>query len=145
MAKEGREGQKSKQRKNPLLIWIYLHTATNPASQCSYFFSQLWLPTVQEVLHADWQEVWHSPQPPFFTVVCKFFVFNVRICSMAPPPLRYDGGQACPPSRQRGEEGPTQGNSTIRQYSITCPDFKYFFSASQRSPKGAQGAIGRGS
>jgi len=29
-------------------------------------FSQLWFPTVQDVLHADWQDVWHSPQPPFF-------------------------------------------------------------------------------
>jgi len=28
------------------------------------FFSQSWLATVQEVLQADWQEVWHSPQPP---------------------------------------------------------------------------------
>ena len=45
-------------------------------------FSQLWLPTVQEVLHADWQEVWHSPHPPFFTVFCKFFVFRVLICSI---------------------------------------------------------------
>jgi hypothetical protein len=26
--------------------------------------SQLWLMTPQEVLQADWQEVWHSPQPP---------------------------------------------------------------------------------
>ena len=30
--------------------------------------SQLWLITPQEVLQADWQEVWHSPQPPVFTV-----------------------------------------------------------------------------
>ena len=36
----------------------------------------------QEVLHADWQEVWHSPHPPFFTVFCKFFVFRVLICSI---------------------------------------------------------------
>ena len=35
-------------------------------------FSQLWLPTVQEVLHADWQEVWHSPHPPF-----SMLLFNV--------------------------------------------------------------------
>jgi len=26
--------------------------------------SQAWLPTVHEVLQADWHEVWHSPQPP---------------------------------------------------------------------------------
>jgi hypothetical protein len=24
---------------------------------------QVWLATVQEVLQADWQEAWHSPQP----------------------------------------------------------------------------------
>jgi hypothetical protein len=27
-------------------------------------FSHCWLATPQEVLQADWQEVWHSPQPP---------------------------------------------------------------------------------
>ena len=30
----------------------------------AYLFSHFWLATVQEVLQADWQEVWHSPQPP---------------------------------------------------------------------------------
>ena len=42
-------------------------------------FSQLWFPTVQEVLQADWQDVWHSPQPPFFIVSFRFFVVNVLI------------------------------------------------------------------
>jgi len=28
-------------------------------------FSHFWFATVHEVLQADWQEVWHSPQPPF--------------------------------------------------------------------------------
>ena len=27
-------------------------------------FSHFWFATPQEVLQADWQEVWHSPQPP---------------------------------------------------------------------------------
>ena len=45
-------------------------------------FSQLWLPTVQEVLQADWQEVWHSPQPPFFMDSFKSLVANVLICFM---------------------------------------------------------------
>jgi len=46
-----------------------------------YFFcSHVWLPTVQEVLHADWQDVWHSPHPPFFTVLFNVCVFNVLIC-----------------------------------------------------------------
>ena len=42
--------------------------------------SQVWLPTVQDVLQADWQDVWHSPHPPFFTVFCNLFVFNVFTC-----------------------------------------------------------------
>ena len=29
-------------------------------------FSHFWLAIPQLVLQADWQEVWHSPQPPFF-------------------------------------------------------------------------------
>ena len=45
-----------------------------------YLFSQLWLPTVQDVLHADWQDVWHSPHPPFFMVSFRFLVFKVLIC-----------------------------------------------------------------
>ena len=38
---------------------------------------------VQDVLQADWQDVWHSPQPPFsavflrftFVIVLMFFIF----------------------------------------------------------------------
>ena len=40
---------------------------------CSHF----WFATVQEVLQADWQEVWHSPQPPC-AAVC-FRVAEVRV------------------------------------------------------------------
>ena len=29
-------------------------------------FSHFWFATPQLVLQADWQEVWHSPQPPFW-------------------------------------------------------------------------------
>jgi hypothetical protein len=36
------------------------------------FFSQRWFASVQEVLQADWHEVWHSPQPVF-----SLFAFNV--------------------------------------------------------------------
>ena len=43
-------------------------------------FSQLWLPTVQDVLHADWQEVWHSPQPPFFMDSFRVLLFKVFTC-----------------------------------------------------------------
>lgn len=27
-------------------------------------FSHFWFATVQETLQADWQDAWHSPQPP---------------------------------------------------------------------------------
>jgi hypothetical protein len=33
--------------------------------QFSSLFSQAWFAIPQLVLHALWQEVWHSPQPPF--------------------------------------------------------------------------------
>ena len=47
----------------------------------TYFlvFSHFWLATPQEVLQADWQEVWHSPQPPFLTVSVIFLVSIVLI------------------------------------------------------------------
>lgn len=41
---------------------------------------------MQDVLQADWQEVWHSPHPPFFIVSFKFLVFNVLIRFMRLPP-----------------------------------------------------------
>ena len=42
-------------------------------------FSHFWFATPQDVLQADWQEVWHSPQPPFFTVLAISFVSIVLI------------------------------------------------------------------
>ncbi len=35
---------------------------------------------MQEVLQADWQEVWHSLQPPFAAVSFKLVVLIVLIC-----------------------------------------------------------------
>jgi len=43
-------------------------------------FSQAWLATPQLVLQADWQEVWHSPQPPFFALLHKSRVSKVLMC-----------------------------------------------------------------
>jgi hypothetical protein len=37
---------------------------SRPAKICCSRLAQLWLPTVQLVLQALWQELWHSPQPP---------------------------------------------------------------------------------
>ncbi len=31
-------------------------------------FLHFWLAMVQDVLQADWQDVWHSPQPPWLAV-----------------------------------------------------------------------------
>ena len=46
------------------------------------FFSHFWLATPQLVLQADWQEVWHSPQPPFLALSHRFRVSKVLIRSM---------------------------------------------------------------
>ena len=43
------------------------------------FFSQGWFATPQEVLQADWQEVWHSPHPPFSALFARSFVSMVLI------------------------------------------------------------------
>ena len=54
---------------------------------CNYFWvSQVWLPTVHEVLHADWQEVWHSPHPPFAIVFFNVLVVNVLMRFIFAPP-----------------------------------------------------------
>jgi hypothetical protein len=36
--------------------------------------------TVQDVLQADWQEVWHSPQPPVIAVLDNGASFTVCMC-----------------------------------------------------------------
>ena len=45
-------------------------------------FSHFWLATPQLVLQADWQEVWHSPQPPFLALSQRLRVSMVLICVM---------------------------------------------------------------
>ena len=44
-------------------------------------FSQVWFPTVQDVLHADWHDVWHSPHPLFFRLLF-IGLFNDFTCFM---------------------------------------------------------------
>ena len=58
------------------------------------WFSQDWFPTVQDVLHADWQDVWHSPQPPFFmdsfrVLVVNVFTLFIVLSSSSKPNLKY--------------------------------------------------------
>jgi len=56
----------------------------------NYLFSQDWFATVQDVLHADWQDVWHSPQPPVASVFCKDAAFNVLTSFIVNIPFRSD-------------------------------------------------------
>lgn len=53
-----------------LVIWLnYLFS----------LFSHFWFATPQLVLQADWQEVWHSPQPPFLALSQRLRVSRVFI------------------------------------------------------------------
>jgi hypothetical protein len=47
-----------------------------------YFFSHFWFASVQDVLHADWQDVWHSPQPVFSLLFLRLPFTTVLICFM---------------------------------------------------------------
>ena len=49
----------------------------NPAYLLSC--SQGWLATPQDVLHADWQDVWHSPHPPSLADFSRSLVSIVTI------------------------------------------------------------------
>ena len=42
--------------------------------------SHFWLATVQEVLQADWQELWHLPQPPFSAEAFRLALLIVVMC-----------------------------------------------------------------
>jgi len=44
----------------------------------------------QLVLQADWQEVWHSPQPPFFALSQRLRVLIVLIFSMILSSVKID-------------------------------------------------------
>ena len=48
-------------------------------------FSHCWLAMPQLVLQADWQEVWHSPQPPFLALSHRSRVSMVLMCSTGIP------------------------------------------------------------
>lgn len=59
-----------------LILTINL-PAEKSTGSFNYLFSHGWFATPQEVLHADWHDVWHSPQPPSQFV--KFLVLIVFI------------------------------------------------------------------
>ena len=46
----------------------------------SFLLSHCWLAIPQLVLQADWQEVWHSPHPPFLALSQRLRVSRVLIC-----------------------------------------------------------------
>ncbi len=49
--------------------------------QKNYFSdSHFWFATVQEVLQADWQELWHLPQPPFTAEAFRLALLMVVMC-----------------------------------------------------------------
>ena len=52
----------------------------------AYFLPQFWLATVQDVLQADWHDVWHSPHPEFFRSVFNVVLFTVLIWFIMFPP-----------------------------------------------------------
>ena len=58
---------------------------------CNYLLSltlsHFWFAIPQLVLQADWQEVWHSPQPPFLALSHRLRVSIVLICSIISPSI----------------------------------------------------------
>jgi hypothetical protein len=50
-----------------------------------YLFSHFWFATVQLVLHADWQDAWHSPQPKLFVSFFAAGLLIVFICFIMYP------------------------------------------------------------
>ena len=60
--------------------------------QINYFsvFSHFWFATPQLVLQADWQDVWHSPHPPFFALSHRLRVSRVLILSILSTPFYKD-------------------------------------------------------
>ena len=72
-------------------MYIYENAAKGGVYHCAknYFlsFSHFWFATPQEVLQADWQEVWHSPQPPVATLFTISLVSIVLILLISITPI----------------------------------------------------------
>jgi hypothetical protein len=69
-------------------------TALQRLSPAYYFLqrSHCWFTMLQDVLLADWQEVWHSPQPPFNADFAKSLVAMVLILFICT--ISFNGTQA---------------------------------------------------
>ena len=74
-------------RSLPPVRGIRKRAARFRAAHVGYFFSHFWLATPQLVLQADWQEVWHSPQPPFLALSQRLRVSRVLILFMIVTPI----------------------------------------------------------
>lgn len=58
-----------------------------PVNYLLLSLAHFWLPTVHDVLHADWHEAWHLPHPPFLAVALKSALLIVLICFITNPPF----------------------------------------------------------
>ena len=52
--------------------------------------SHFWFAIPQLVLQADWQDVWHSPQPPFFALSQRLRVLIVLICFIVKASVKFN-------------------------------------------------------
>jgi hypothetical protein len=93
-------------KKGKASIWqcLHLQPRKNPQTlprlpfNCAYFlFSHAWFATVHEVLHADWHDAWHSPQPPFEAEPAKDPALIVFTCFIFSPlaTLEFCGVSRC--------------------------------------------------
>ena len=55
--------------------------------ESDYTLSHFWFATVHEVLHADWHDVWHSPQPPLLADCFSVALFKVFMLFMVYVPF----------------------------------------------------------
>jgi len=68
----------------PAPVALDAGTGRTPPSETELrvYFLHAWFPRVHEVLHADWQEVWHSRQPPLDAVALRFPAAIVFTCTV---------------------------------------------------------------
>ena len=55
----------------------------------SFLLRHFWLATVQDVLHALWQDAWHSPQPVAMPALMQGFCIVVMCFIVENPPIHF--------------------------------------------------------
>ena len=73
---------------------------------------------MQDVLQADWQDVWHSPQPPFFMDSFKSLVVSVLICFIPLPPCMRKSAETDALYLDRGRPEPQAPLSKLVYHSF---------------------------